>query len=185
MGSHPTLAHDWVGQQTTLASASGAELAFEQLNPHLTNFIDHGDPDGSRERVRTVEDLDTRGYRAWVNDANENPPTPLEVRQLQLQERATTAQASARQLEQAFDRLNPDFGIPADTQDPIGRQDVRDREAALALGVRVAVHDSRQNDRNPVIWQAGQDYRAADAIHAARAQPTRTRHGPERVGPER
>jgi hypothetical protein len=47
------------------------------------------------------------------------------------------------------------------------------------------VHDSRQNDRNPVIWQAGQDYRAADAIQAARHQPARTRHGPERVGPER
>ena len=59
------------------------------------------------------------------------------------------------------------------------------REAALALGVRVAVHDSRQNDRNPVIWQPGQDYRAADAIQTARHQPTRTRHGPERVGPER
>ena len=51
--------------------------------------------------------------------------------------------------------------------------------------LRVAVHDSRQNDRNPVIWQAGQDYRAANAIQAARAQPTRTRWGPERVGPER
>jgi hypothetical protein len=59
------------------------------------------------------------------------------------------------------------------------------REAALALGIRVAVHDSRQNDRDPVVWQHGQDYRVADAIHAARHQPTRTRHGPERVGPER
>ena len=75
--------------------------------------------------------------------------------------------------------------MPADQHSPYGRQAVRDREAALTLGVRVAVHDSRQNDRNPVIWQAGQDYRAADAIHNARAQPTRTRHGPERVGPER
>ena len=44
---------------------------------------------------------------------------------------------------------------------------------------------SRENDRNPVIWQAGQDYRAADAIRAARRQPTRTRRGPERLGPER
>jgi hypothetical protein len=34
-------------------------------------------------------------------------------------------------------------------------------------------------------WQPGQDYRAADAIHAARHQPTRTRHGSERIGPER
>ena len=49
----------------------------------------------------------------------------------------------------------------------------------------MAVHDSRQNDRNPVIWQAGQDYRIADALQAARHQPTRTRHGPERVSAER
>ena len=56
---------------------------------------------------------------------------------------------------------------------------------ALALGVRVAVHYARQNDRDPVIWQPGQDYRAADAIQAARHQPIRTRRGPERVGPER
>ena len=185
MGSHPTLAHRWVGQPTTRDSATGAELAFKQLNGHLAPFIDHGDPDGNRERVRTVEDLDTRSDRSWVNDANENPPTPIQVRQLQLQQRATAAQTSTRQLEHTFDRLNPDFGVPADRQDPIGRQDVRDREAALALGVRVAVHDSRQNDPNPVIWQPGQDYRAADAIHAARRELVRTRHGPERLGPER
>jgi hypothetical protein len=49
----------------------------------------------------------------------------------------------------------------------------------------VAVHDSRQNDPNPVIWQAGQDYRMAGALQAARTQPARTRWGPERVGPER
>jgi hypothetical protein len=53
------------------------------------------------------------------------------------------------------------------------------------MGVRVTVHDSRQNDPNPVIWQAGQDYRMADALQTARTQPTRTRYGPERVGPER
>jgi hypothetical protein len=49
----------------------------------------------------------------------------------------------------------------------------------------VAVHDNSQNDPNPIIWQAGQDYRMADAIHAARRQPTRTRQGPERTNPER
>ena len=82
-------------------------------------------------------------------------------------------------------RLNPEFGVPADQHNPYGHQAVRDREAALALGVRLAVHDSRQNDPNPVIWQPGQDYRAADAIQAARIHPTRARSGPERVGPER
>jgi hypothetical protein len=90
-----------------------------------------------------------------------------------------------RTAEQAFDRLNPDYGVPADRSHGIGHRDVAQREAALALGIRVAVHDGRQNDPNPVIWQAGQDYRMADALHAARTQPTRTRHGPERVGPER
>jgi hypothetical protein len=90
-----------------------------------------------------------------------------------------------RQAEQAFDRLNPEFGLPADQRSRYGHQAVREREAALALGVRVAVHDSRQNDRHSVIWQPGQDYRMADAIHAAHDQPTRTRWGPERLGPER
>ena len=90
-----------------------------------------------------------------------------------------------RTSEQAFDRLNPTFGVPADRADRIGHRDVRTREAALALGVRVAIHDSRQNDPNPVIWQPGQDYRMADALQAVRHQPTRNRRGPERVGPER
>jgi hypothetical protein len=90
-----------------------------------------------------------------------------------------------RTSEQAFDRLNPTFGVPADRSDRIGHRDVAQREAALALGVRVAVHDSRQNDPNPHVWQPGQNYRAADAIQAARTQPTRTRWGPERLGPER
>jgi hypothetical protein len=61
-----------------------------------------------------------------------------------------------RAAEQAFDRLNPAFGVPADHADRIGHRDVQQREAALALGIRVAVHDSRQNDRDPVVWQRGQ-----------------------------
>jgi hypothetical protein len=90
-----------------------------------------------------------------------------------------------RTSEQAFDRLNPTFGVPADHSDRIGHRDVAQREAALSLGVRVAVHDSRQNDPSPIVWQAGQDYRMADALQAARHQPTRTRRGSERLGPER
>jgi len=92
---------------------------------------------------------------------------------------------AVRDAEQAFDRLNPDYGVPADQQSTYGRQAVREREAALALGIRVAVHDSRQNDPNPVIWQPGQDYRMAEAIQTARARPTRAHWDPERLGPER
>jgi hypothetical protein len=90
-----------------------------------------------------------------------------------------------RTSEQTFDRLNPTFGVPADRSDRIGHRDVAQREAALSLGVRVTVHDSRQNDPNPAVWQPDQDYHLADAIQRARTQPTRTRRGPERLGPER
>jgi hypothetical protein len=62
---------------------------------------------------------------------------------------------------------------------------MQDREAALALGTRVAVASSRENDRNPVMWLAGQDYRAADAARAARLEVIWSRRGPERLGSER
>jgi hypothetical protein len=96
-----------------------------------------------------------------------------------------TGQAAIRDLEQTFDRLNPDYGIPADTTNPYGHQALRDREAALALGTRVAVATSRENDRNPVMWLAGQDYRAADATRHSRREVIRSRPAPERLGPER
>jgi hypothetical protein len=95
------------------------------------------------------------------------------------------AQATTRGPEEAFDRLNPEFGVPADPHNRYGQQAIQDREAALALGTRVAVATSRENDPNPVLWLAGQDYRAADAIRRARAQTIRQRHGPERLGPKR
>ena len=81
--------------------------------------------------------------------------------------------------------------MAADNQTTIAGNLVEDPELRFTntgtpvTNLRVAVHDARQNDRDPVIWQAGQDYRAADAIQAARHQPSRTRRGPERLGPER
>ena len=104
---------------------------------------------------------------------------------LALQQRTADAQPTTRELEQAFDRLNSDYGVPADTHNPSGRQAIRDREAAMSLGTRVAVAASRENDPNPVMWLAGQDYRAADATYRARIQTIRERQGPERLGPER
>ena len=102
-----------------------------------------------------------------------------------LKERTAGAQPSTRDPEQAFDRLNPTYGVPADHANPYGHQALRDREAALALGTRVAVASSRENDPNPVMWLSGQDYRAADATRTARIELVRSRRGPERLGPER
>jgi hypothetical protein len=92
---------------------------------------------------------------------------------------------AVREAEQTFDRLNPDYGVPADTHNPDGRQALWTREAALTLGTRVAVAASRENDPNPLMWLAGQDYRAADATRTARLELGRSRRGPERLGPER
>ena len=125
------------------------------------------------------------GSRQTLNQASPSRDRDGNSTHPALQQRTGDAQPTTRHLEQAFDRLNPDYGIPADQRSHYGRQAVRDREAALALGTRVAVASSRENDPNPVMWLAGQDYRAADAIQAARHQPTRTRRGPERTGPER
>jgi hypothetical protein len=102
-----------------------------------------------------------------------------------LQQRTAGAQPTTRDREQTFDRLNPDYGVPADPHNPYGHQALRDREAALSLGTRVAVAASRENDPNPVMWLAGQDYRAADATRTARLELVRSRRGPERLGPER
>ena len=91
-------------------------------------------------------------------------------------------QAPATPGEDAFDRLNPDFGIPADTRDPAGHQAVQEREAALALGTRSAVALARENEPSPLVRVAGQDDRVAAAVRTARL---RARQGPEHDAAER
>jgi hypothetical protein len=170
MGSHPTLDH----------AEPTAEQAFARLNPTLGIPQDPLDPT-RRSDVRDQEDIAARSYRVAHADWTENDLPGHQAIQ-RLRDRARDAQPDP---EQVFDQLNPDFGVPATRHQRVAHQDVQDREAGLALGTRVAIHDMRQNDPDPVIWQPGQDYRMADALQQARAQPTRARLGPERVGPER
>jgi hypothetical protein len=188
MGSSPTLTppappdHDPTRDPATQAG----EDAFAQLNPALAAFTDHPDPQARRALLRSAEDIDACGDRAWAEQATENPPTPTDVRLAVLRHRAEQARQRAADravhAERAFDRLNPDFGVPDDTRDPRGHQAVADREAGLALGTRAAVALSRENDPAPVLHVPGQDYRAADTARQAAA---RQRRGPERAGPER
>ena len=89
--------------------------------------------------------------------------------------------APATPDEATFDRLNPAFGVPADTRDPAGHQAVQDREAGLALGTRTAVAIARENEPAPLVRVAGQDDRAAAAVRAARL--ARAPQGPERTAP--
>ena len=180
MGSPPTLdpaptRPPDTGQQQQRDTQNGRDELLEHLQtPAAVGGHEFGDWPIEQIAGGFGGDLDTRHRHDHTRLANEFTHTHPDLQR-----------DGVRDAEQAFDRLNPDYGVPADQRSGFGRQAVRDREAALALGVRVAVHDSRQNDRNPVIWQPGQDYRMADAIHAARTQPTRNRQGPERIGPER
>jgi hypothetical protein len=188
MGSSPTLTPPAPpGHDPTQAAA---EDAFAQLNPALAAFTDHPDPTARRSLVRSAEAIDACGDRAWVEQATENPPTPPEVRHAVVRHRAEAAQQRAADrarvhAEQAFDRLNPEFGVPADSRDPLGHQALQEREAGLALGTRVAVAVSRENDPTPVLSIAGQDHRAADAARTARLAAARQRYGPERAVAER
>jgi hypothetical protein len=160
MGSHPTLDHQQLAAEARQLDPDDGQHHHAVAHPTVEHPQVRAWPDDNPDLAHQLD------HRDWLYDHHHH-------------------RSAERAAEEAFDRLNPDYGVPADQRSHCGRQAVRDREAALALGVRVAVHDSRQNDPNPVIWQAGQDYRAADAIQAARHQPTRTPRGPERVGPER
>jgi hypothetical protein len=176
MGSPPTLdpGPTRPPDPTRRAVAGDGELLEHLQTPAAFGGHEFGDWPEDQIAGGFGGDLDARHRHDHIRLPNEFTHTHPDL-----------ARDPVRDAEQAFDRLNPEFGVPADQRSQYGREAVGDREAALALGVRVAVHDSRQNDRNPVIWQPGQDYRMADVIQAARAQPSRTRHGPEQVGPER
>jgi hypothetical protein len=181
MGSSPTL--DPTRSQPPDLDRPAEDRELQQRQPELLEHLQTPAASGGHEFQEWPPhqiangfggDLDARHRHDHTRLANDFTHTHPEL-----------SRDAVREGELAFDRLNPEFGVPADQRSHYGHQGVREREGALSLGVRVAVHDSRQNDRNPVIWQPGQDYRMADALQRARAQPTRTRWGPERLGPER
>jgi hypothetical protein len=177
---------------STLGRAEG-EQAFTRLNRGLD--LPAGADVVARAQAQLLEDHDTRSPRVVLAERLENDQPTEQRRQQVIAGRARLARQRAAEraaerdavgdAERAFDRLNPEFGVPADHDDPIGHRDVQQREAALSLGPRVAVAAMRENDRDPAIWLAGQDYRAADAARAASQQPTRARRDPARAGAER
>ena len=167
-----------------------ADQAFTQLNPHL-GIPARSEDTVSRAQAQALEDQATRGRRVRFAELLETDPPTDAPRRRVITRRAQLAQQRGREratltaAEEAFDRLNPNFAVPADHSHPAGHRATQQREAGLALGTRVAVAASRENDRNPVLTIAGQDYRAADAARAARLHATRARHDPARAGGER
>jgi hypothetical protein len=178
MYDHPHPARDREARQQ-------ADQAFTQLNPHL-GILARSEDTVSRAQAQALEDQATRGRRVRFAELLETDPPTDAPRRRVITRRAQLAQHRGREratltaAEEAFDRLNPDFGVPADHSHTAGQRATQQREAGLSLGTRVAVAASRENDPTPVLTIAGQDYRAADTARTARA-----RHDPARVGAER
>src|SRR5829696_5860543 len=121
-----------------------SEQNFDHLNP--TFAADHAaqvdDPPG----LRTLEDGLARGWAVTLSEHLQNTG-PSQWRQQHVADRAFYAGERAvraeRQVlsdaEDAFVRLNPDFGVLPDARDAGQHAFAQQREAALALGTRAAV----------------------------------------------
>ncbi len=159
MGSSPTLAQAaHPGHDPTATAGEDAfarlnpSLAFAWPNPYLPGIgpahLPRTGPAGPQTRhdlVRTFEDIDARGYRAWLDEVNESPPTPPQLREAVVRHRATHAQQLAAEqarharaaAEAAFDQLNPDYGERVAASDSVQRVRVQRHEDRAARGQRV------------------------------------------------
>jgi hypothetical protein len=121
-----------------------SERNFDHLNPSFA--ADHAaradDPPG----LRTVEDGLVRGWAVTLSEHLENSG-PSQWSHQHVADRAhyegeRVARAErplVRDAEDAFARLNPDFGVLPDARDAGQHAFAQQREAALALGTRAAV----------------------------------------------
>jgi hypothetical protein len=135
-------------------------------------------------RVVTAEGHENHGGQAW---------NAMTVRN-----RARSAQAE-HDRQEAFARLNPDFGVLPDDRDPAQHRFAQQRERALALGERVAAAELSSRERGqpsdlfsfPPMHIPPPPERATSPREHTR-QPTadcstagRIRHQPIREGAER
>jgi hypothetical protein len=121
-----------------------SEEPFDQLNPSFE--ADHAARADDQPGLRTVEDGLARGWAVTLSEHLENTG-PSGWRQQHVTDRAHYAAERAaraerqfvRDAEDAFARLNPDFGVLPDARHAGQHAFAQQREAALALGTRAAV----------------------------------------------
>jgi hypothetical protein len=125
MGSPPTLdpAPNRPPDPTRQAVADDGELLEHLQTPVAFGGHECGDWPPHQIANGFGGDLDARHRHDHTRLANEFTHTHPDLHRDPI-----------RAAERAFDRLNPDYGVPADQRSTFGRQAVREREAALALG---------------------------------------------------
>jgi hypothetical protein len=141
------------------------EQSFDRLNPSFA--ADHAAHLDDPSAVRMVEDGLARGWAVTLSEHLENTG-PSQWRQQHLADRASSAGERAaraerqlvRDAEDAFTRLNPDFGVLPDTGHAGQHAFAQQREAALVLGTRAAVAAMDQAHPNPQHRQAAITARA-------------------------
>jgi hypothetical protein len=157
---------------------TSSEQTFDRLNPSFG--ADHAaradDPPG----IHTVEDGLARGWGVTLSEHLENTG-PSQWRQQHVADRASYAAEGAawparqtvQDAEDAFTRLNPDFGVLPDAGHAGQHAFAQQREAALALGTRAAVAAMDEAHPDPQQRQAAIAARPRSAARQARGDRLR------------
>jgi hypothetical protein len=155
-----------------------SERNFDRLNPSFA--ADHAaradDPPG----LRTLEDGLVRGWAVTLSEHLENTG-PSRWRQQHVADRAHYAGERAARAERlvrsdaedAFARLNPDFGVLPDARHAGQHAFAQQREAALALGTRAAVAAMDEHHPDREQRQAAITARARTAARPGRGDRLR------------
>jgi hypothetical protein len=133
---------------------TSSEQTFDWLNPSFG--ADHAARADDPPSLHTVEDGLARGLGVTLSEHLENTG-PSQWRQQHVADRASyaaeraawPARQTVQDAEDAFTRLNPNFGVLPDARHAGQHAFAQQREAALALGTRaaVAVMDEAHPDR--------------------------------------
>jgi hypothetical protein len=154
------------------------EQTFDRLNPWFA--ADHAVRADDPPSLHTVEDGLARGWGVTLSEHYENTG-PSQWRQQHVADRAYyaaeraawPARQTVQDAEDAFTRLNPDFGVLPDARHAGQHAFAQQREAALILGTRAAVAAMDEAHADPQQRQAAIAARARSAARHARSDRLR------------
>jgi hypothetical protein len=150
------------------------EESFDRLNPSFA--ADHAAQLDDPGTVRSVEDGLARGWGVTLSEQFENTG-PSQWRQQHVTDRAyyagERAAQAVRAAEDAFTRLNPEFGVLPDTRNAGQRTFAQQREVALALGTRAVVAAMDEAHTDPQQRRATIAARTRTAVRLERGKRLR------------
>jgi hypothetical protein len=150
-----------------------ADQVFNQLNPTYELAVDQRVP-GWHQAVQQWEAYRSLGGRV-DNHLRIDNTGPAWGRHMVVVWRAHEAalRGAREQAEETFTRLNPDFGVLADSMDPAQHGFAQQRERGLALGVRATVAALDEAHADPQQRQAAITTRARPAARQGRGDRLR------------